>query len=84
MHASTRQLFRSQSVQCQPKGSNALELVLNEKGSAKLCREVATLSRADRARLMALIQEGFRAVREGQDPEAIAALIRSEVKFNVR
>lgn len=84
MHASTKQLFRSQSVQCQPKGSNALELVLNEKGSAKLCREITTLSRADRARLMALVREGMLAVREGADPDAIAQVIRSEVKFHVR
>ena len=84
MHYRTKQLFATQSRDIQAKGSTAIELALNEKGSAKVCGTVTTLNRADRARLMALIQEGFKAVREGQDPEAIANYIRSEVSYECR
>lgn len=81
MHASTKQLIRSQFITQEVKGENVLELTLFEKSEAKSCRSLTTLTRTDRARLMALIQEGFRAVSEGQDPEAVAALIRSEVQY---
>lgn len=81
MHYRTKQLHNTQSRDIQPKGSNAIELTLNERGTAKVCGTVTTLTRANRARLMALIQEGFKAVGEGADPEAIAQVIRSEVSY---
>lgn len=84
MHASTKQLYRSQFVTQELKEEQSLELTFFEKGSAKSCRTLSTLSRKDRARLMALLREGFLAVSEGADPEAIAAVIRSEVQFDVR
>lgn len=84
MHYRTKQLHRSQFVTQELKGENRIEFTLFEKSEAKVCRSISTLSRADRARLMALIQEGFKAVREGQDPEAVAALIRSEVSYECR
>lgn len=79
MNARTKQLFDSQSVKCVPKGETHLEITLTEKGTVKLCRSIALKNRAHRAFILSLFNEGVMAVGEGQDPEAVARVIRQEL-----